>query len=85
MLKSISGTISQVISDYAVASLPAAIKVVTSGDTITETAYSDTSLTTSLGSTSTTPSGPIKGTGVGIIKVPAAITQGSTVDIFNAN
>jgi hypothetical protein len=42
-------------------------------------------MTTSLGSTSTTPSSPIKGTGVGVIKVPASITQGSTVDTFNAN
>ena len=85
MLKSISGTVSTVISDYAVASLPVAIKVVTNNGTITETAYSDSGMTTSLGSTSTTPSSPIQGLGVGIIKAPAAVSQGSTVDTFNAN
>lgn len=85
MLKSVAGTVSQVISDYAVASLPVAIKVVTIGDSITEYAYSNTGMTTLLGSTSTTPSSPTKGTGVGIIKAPAAITQGSTVDTFTAS
>lgn len=85
LLKSLSGTVSQVISDYAVSSLPAALKVVTSNNTITETAYSDAGMTTPIGSTSTTPSSPIKGLGVGIIKTPAAVSQGSTVDTFNAN
>ena len=84
MLKSVSGTVSTVISDYALASLPAAVKVVTSSNTITEYAYSDTSLTALLGSTSTTPSSPTMGTNVGIIKTPAAITQGTTVDNFSA-
>ena len=85
MLQSITGTVSTVISDYSVASLPAAIKVVTSGNTITEYAYSDTAMTTSLGNTSTTPASPTRGSGVGIIKAPAAVSQGSTVDTFNAS
>jgi hypothetical protein len=85
MYQSISGTVSQVISDYVVASLPAALKVITSGNTITEYAYSDTTLTTLLGSTSTTPTSPIRGTRVGIIKTPAAVTQGTTVDTFSAS
>lgn len=85
MLKSVAGTVSTVISDYAVASLPAAIKVVTSGSTITEYAYSNTTMTTSLGNTSTTPASPTIGTGVGIIKAPAAVSQGTTVDDFSAS
>ena len=85
MLKSVSGTVSQVISDYAMASLPAAVKVVTNGNTITEYGYSDAAMTTLLGSTSTTVTSPVIGAGVGIIKAPAAITQGSTVDTFSAS
>lgn len=84
MLQSISGTVSTVISDFSVASLPAAIKVVTSGNSITEYAYSDTAMTTALGNTSTTPASPTRGSGVGIIKAPAAVTQGTTVDDFAA-
>lgn len=85
LLKSVSGTVSQVISDYTISSTAVAIKVTTSNNTITETAYSDTGMTTSIGSTSTTQTSPIKGLGVGIIKAPAGVTQGSTVDSFNAN
>ena len=84
MLKSVSGTVSTVISDYSLASLPAAIKVITNGGTITEYAYSDTAMTSLLGSTSATPASPVIGNKVGIIKAPAAITQGTTVDNFSA-
>lgn len=84
MLKSVSGTVSLVVSDYSIASLPAAIKVITNGGTITEYAYSDTAMTTLLGSTSVTPSSPTIGNKVGIIKAPAAVTQGTIVDNFLA-
>lgn len=83
MLKAVAGTVSTVISDYSVASLPVGIKVITSGGTITEYAYSDAALGTLIGSTSTTPTSPIIGTSVGIIKTPAAVSQGSTVDNFH--
>jgi len=85
LLKAISGTVSTVISDYSVASLPASLKVITNNGTITSYAYSDTGLTTLIGTVATTPSSPLTGSGVGIIKTPAAVSQGTTVDNFSAS
>lgn len=85
LLKSISGTISQVVSDVSLSANAAALRVVTSGTSITATAYSDTGFSTSVGTTTVTPSPtPVTGTGAGIIKSPAGISQGSTVDNFSA-
>ena len=85
MLKSVGGTVSTATGDISLSSAAAAISVNTSGDTITAKAWSDTAMTTQLGTTQTyTPTSPTKGTGVGIIKAPAD-NQGSTVDNFNAS
>jgi hypothetical protein len=85
MLKSVGGAVSAATGDVSLGSAPAAISVNTSGDTITAKAWSDTAMTTQLGTTQTyTPTSPTKGTGVGIIKAPAE-NQGSTVDNFNAS
>jgi len=84
-LKSVAGTVSTVISDFALTALPVAIKVVTSGTTINEYAYSDSNMATLLNSTTASPTSPTLGTNVGIIKTPAAVTQGTTVDNFSAN
>lgn len=85
LLKSVSGTISQVVSDVSLSANAAALRVVASGTSITATAYSDTEFSTAVGNTTVTPSPtPVTGTGVGIIKSPAGISQGSTVDNFSA-
>ena len=61
------------------------IKVTTSGNQITATAYTSTGLITQLGSplvyTATTPS---RGQSVGIIKAPSVYGQGTQVDTFSA-
>jgi len=85
MLKSVAGTVSTVVSDVSVASDPIAVKAVTNGNTISGYAYSDTSLTTQIGTITSTPASPTKGNAVGIIKTPATTNQGSTVDTFAAN
>lgn len=85
LIKSVVGTVSQVVSDVSLASQPAAIKVVTFGDTITAQAYADEALTSPLGSAIvTTPSSPNKGTSVGIIVAPSDYQQAAIVDNFSA-
>lgn len=85
LTKSVVGTVSQVVSDVSLASQPAAIKVVTSGDTITAQAYSDEALTSPLGSAIvTTPASPTKGTSVGIIVAPTSYNQQALVDNFKS-
>jgi hypothetical protein len=50
---------------------------------ITIQPYSDTALTSALGSPITlTPSSPNQGTNYGIVKSPSAYEQGATVDNF---
>lgn len=85
--QSVTGTVTQsVVSDVALGAAPAAIKVTTSGDSITAQAYSDSALTTTLGSPiSTTPTSPTKGTKVGIVKAPTSYNQDSAVDNFTAS
>ena len=60
------------------------VYVTTAGSTITSSAYSGSNLTGSqVGSTlSLTPSSPVRGTSVGIIKAPSTGSQGSTTDNF---
>lgn len=62
------------------------VYVTTAGSTITSSAYSGSNLTGSqVGSTlSLTPSSPVRGTSVGIIKGPSTGSQGSTTDNFLA-
>lgn len=83
LLKSVSGTVSTVISDVSLASAAAALKVVVNNGSISEYAYSDTAMTTQIGTASTTPSSPSMGSNVGIIKTTTQGTQGSTVDNFS--
>jgi hypothetical protein len=67
-------------------SAPAAIKITTLGDTITYQAYSDTSLTSPLGSQgSITETSPNKVQNYGIIKAPTSYGQSSTVDNFKVS
>ena len=84
LLKSASGTISEATTKVSLTSAAAAIYVETAGDLITCKAYSDTALTTQLGSTlSYTPSSPTKGSIVGIIKV-SSDNQNNLIDDFKA-
>ena len=84
LLKSASGTISEATTKVSLTSAAAAIYVETVGDLITCKAYSDTALTTQLGSTlSYTPSSPTKGAIVGIIKV-SSDNQNNLIDDFKA-
>ena len=89
MFRSVSGTVSDLVSEVALSGQAAAIKTVTSGGSVTATAYSDTAMTTSVGTSTTSPTSPLKGLGAGVIKAPSdvlgAATQGSTVDSFSAN
>ena len=60
------------------------LKVVTSGDQITATAYSSAGLASQLGSPAVrTPTTPTKGPSVGIIKGPSTYNQGSTIDNYS--
>jgi hypothetical protein len=86
LLKSVSGTVSSATSEVSLGSDAAAIHVATVGDTITAKAYSNTNMTTQIGTTLTfTPTTPTKGSSVGIIKTTSAYAQGSTVDSFTAD
>lgn len=83
LLKSVSGTVSEATSAISLASAAVAILANTSGNTITAKAYSDTAMTSQLGTTLThTATSPSRGYYVGIIKVPSD-GQGSTVDNYN--
>jgi hypothetical protein len=85
LLSSVSGTVSEATSSVSLGSEAAAIVVQTAGNAITAKAYSDTALTTQLGSTlSYTPSSPTKGSKVGIVKVPSSYGQNNLVDDFTA-
>ena len=63
----------------------ASMQVNTVGTTINVKGYSGAGQTTQLGSTITrTPTTPVRGTSIGIIKAPTTANQGSTLDNFNA-
>jgi len=84
LLRAVGGSVSTVSSDVSISSAASAIKMVTSNNTITSTAYSNTSMTSSLGSRNDTPSSPTKTTSHGIVKAPSGSSQGSTIDNFSA-
>ena len=83
LLQSVNGTVTVIGSDISLPSAAAAIKITTSGNTITYQAYSDTSLATAIGTQgSYTPTSPTTATSHGIIKAPSSYAQGSTLDDF---
>jgi hypothetical protein len=83
--RSISGTITtSVVSDVTLGQAASSIKVVTSGDSIVATAYSDAATTNLIGTINTTQAGATKAAKVGVIKVPSNYTQSSTIDNFAA-
>lgn len=78
------GTVSTATGDVSLSSAAAAVKVVATGNSIAATAYSDTAMTSSLGTNNVTPASPTKGTSTGIVKAPSAFNQGSTADNFSS-
>jgi predicted ABC-type sugar transport system permease subunit len=81
----LSGTVTaSVVSDVSLGQAANSIKITTSGDSITAVAYSGASLTSAIGTISTTQAGAVKAAKAGIIKVPSNYTQSSTVDNFAA-
>jgi hypothetical protein len=83
--RSVSGTITtSVVSDVALAQAAAAIKVETSDNTIVARAYSNTSMSSVIGTINTTQTSPTKAPKAGIIKTPSSYTQSSTIDDFVA-
>jgi len=84
LVSMVSGSIATT-DDVSLASAPVAIALNTSGDTITASAYSDSGRTSLLGTNTKTPSGPSKGTSVGIVMAPGGTAQGTTVDSFSSS
>lgn len=82
-IKIAGGVVSTVGTDVSLSSAAAAIKVVTSGNSATATAYSDTGMATPLGNKTFTDTAT-KGTKTGVMKTLSAYNQGSTVDQFNS-
>lgn len=78
LIKSVSNVITTVV-DQTIASLPASLKLITSGTSITGRAYSGAGQTTQIG-TDLTSVQTAGGTKHGIILAPGGYTQGTTVD-----
>jgi len=82
-IKIAGGVVSTVGTDVALSSAAAAIKAVTSGNGLTVTAYSDTAMTTSLG-TKTETNTAAKGTKTGLMKTLSQYNQGLVADSFSS-
>lgn len=82
ILKSVSNTVTTVVS-ATFAQAIGAIKVVLTGSNVAAKAYTSNTYATQLGTdlTTTSPSTPT-GTAYGIILAPSSYNQGSTVDDF---
>jgi hypothetical protein len=81
VIKSVAGTISTV-ANFAISGTVQAIKTVLSGNTVTVSAYSDTSATTQIGSSQNADAtGATKAKKHGIIKTAATYSAAQTSDI----
>lgn len=89
LIRSLTGTVTNILDTPVNDNLDnsnsiVGISVITSGEGITAKAYSDSGLTTQVGSTATyTASGATRGASQGVVKAPSA-AQGSTLDAFTA-
>jgi hypothetical protein len=80
IIKSVAGTISQLTS-FLVTTVVNSLKITVSGNTITTKAYSDTNLSTQIGSDLTyTPTGAAVYTEYGIIVIPSGHNQTTEID-----
>jgi hypothetical protein len=90
VISSVSGSVvtastTTLVSGAGSLSPVGSLKVVTSGNSATITAYSSAGLVSQLGSPITySPGSPNTGHWVGIIKAPSTYSQGSTLDNFSA-
>jgi len=90
VISSVSGSVvtastTTLVSGAGSLSPVGSLKVVTSGNSATITAYSSAGLVSQLGSPITySPSSPNTGHWVGIVKAPSNYNQGSTLDNFSA-
>lgn len=85
LLRSVGGTVSTVTSDVSLGSAATAVKVITSGNTITAQAYSNSAMTATLGNALIhTASSPTRGPSTGLVKTPVPFSQGSTADNFSS-
>lgn len=81
LIRSSAGTVTEIATTVNLGSQPAALQVEASNSLITVKAFSDTALTSQLGSSLThTPVSPTIGLSAGIIKAPSNYNAGSTVD-----
>lgn len=91
IVSSVSGSVvtdstTTLVSGAGSLSSIASMKTETTSTQIIVKAYSGAGLTSQLGSTITrTPTTPIRGTSVGIVKGPSTYNQGSTLDNFKAD
>ena len=84
LIQSSGGAVSSVGTDLALSSEAAAIKIQITGNQVISTAYSNASLTTSLGSRTDNLTSAVITKNVGIIKSPTPSNQGLTVSNFSA-
>ena len=84
LIQSSGGAVSSVGTDLALSSESAAIQIQISGNQVVSTAYSNASMTTSLGSRTDNLTSAITTKNVGIIKSPTPSNQGLTVSNFSA-
>lgn len=84
VIQSLGGAVSSVGTDLALSSQAAAVKVEISGNNVVSTAYSNASMTSSLGSRTDSFLSATKTKNVGIIKSPSPYNQGLTVSNFIA-
>ena len=91
IVSSVSGSVvtdstTTLVSGAGSLSSIASMKTETTSTQVIVKAYSGAGLTSQLGSTITrTPTTPIRGTSVGIVKGPSTYNQGSTLDNFKAD
>ena len=80
LIRSVANVVSTLV-DQAIASLPASLQVLISGNQITARAYSGVGQTTQIGSDLiNTPASPITATQHGLIIAPGGYNQGTTAD-----
>ena len=82
LIRSVSGTITNLTGDISVSGSVGALRLNTQGDVLTYQAYSSSNFTGLLTSGTYTATSPAKANSYGIIKTSSPFGQGSTVDNF---
>jgi hypothetical protein len=82
LIRSVSGTITNLTGDISVSGLVGAVRLNTQGNNLSYQAYSNGDFTGLLTSGTYTATSPSKANSYGIIKTSSSYSQGSTVDNF---